>query len=163
METILDAQSVLDEAKRREEETHEFLSSQFKKHFVQFWEQNPLVTAVIWIQWTPYFNDGDPCTFSVSDPLFTNATPEQLENYDAHEEWFEGVDEENEDVWGEYVAYPSGREKLSALGLNIDSLGQLDTLISSRYLFKMLEEMFGDNMVVTATREGFSTSEYYQY
>lgn len=30
----------------------------------------PEVKGVRWNQYTPYFNDGDPCTFSVNDPRF---------------------------------------------------------------------------------------------
>lgn len=42
------------------------------KTFIQevaapFFAEFPEITAVIWTQYTPYFNDGDPCEFYVND------------------------------------------------------------------------------------------------
>ena len=33
----------------------------FKDVFKNFFDKNPAITAVIWNQYTPYFNDGDTC------------------------------------------------------------------------------------------------------
>lgn len=33
--------------------------------FARRFEANPAVKCAIWTQYTPYFNDGDPCTFGV--------------------------------------------------------------------------------------------------
>ena len=30
----------------------------------------PALKAIRWNQYTPYFNDGDPCTFSVGEVMF---------------------------------------------------------------------------------------------
>jgi hypothetical protein len=38
------------------------------KHFTEYFEANPEVEAVKWAQYTPYFNDGEPCEFTVHDP-----------------------------------------------------------------------------------------------
>lgn len=60
-------------------------------------ELEPLIRAVLddptmkafgWAQYTPYFNDGDPCTFSASQPWFlTNADPDpdDVEDFYAYE------------------------------------------------------------------------------
>lgn len=45
----------------------------------QFFEACPEVNAIFWRQYTPYFNDGEPCEFSVHD-LFFNING--LEKYD---------------------------------------------------------------------------------
>ena len=36
--------------------------------FAPFFAANPNIDGIYWTQYTPYFNDGDPCEFSVHDP-----------------------------------------------------------------------------------------------
>lgn len=36
----------------------------------QFFVETPKIKAVVWDQYTPYFNDGEECTFSVHDVYF---------------------------------------------------------------------------------------------
>src|SRR5689334_1109830 len=38
-----------------------------KAEFAGFFEKNPKVEAIRWTQYTPHFNDGDPCTFSLHE------------------------------------------------------------------------------------------------
>jgi hypothetical protein len=39
-----------------------------RDHFKGLFELHPDVAAIRWRQYTPYFNDGEPCTFRVCDP-----------------------------------------------------------------------------------------------
>lgn len=41
-----------------------------KPYFDALWEKG--IVAVSWTQYTPWFNDGDTCEFSVNEPSFTN-------------------------------------------------------------------------------------------
>jgi hypothetical protein len=50
----------------------------FKEITKEFFEKNPGITGVVWTQYTPYFNDGDTCVFSVGDLTFTNAPSDEL-------------------------------------------------------------------------------------
>lgn len=43
---------------------------------------HPEITGIAWTQYTPYFNDGEPCVFSASDPYFA----------------FEGIGSDDEDA-----------------------------------------------------------------
>lgn len=38
---------------------------------INFLIENPMVECVHWTQFTPYFNDGDACVFSINGPAFT--------------------------------------------------------------------------------------------
>jgi hypothetical protein len=49
--------------------------------------QDPVISAFGWTQYTPYFNDGEPCIFSVGTPWFTTVGGRQ-------------PDEEDERGWG---------------------------------------------------------------
>ena len=67
----------------------------FKETTKEFFEKNPGIKAIVWAQFTPYFNDGDTCEFGVNDPTFTNAEGEDLYEVSAYGE-YEG---ETENVW----------------------------------------------------------------
>jgi hypothetical protein len=46
------------------------LQGEFNEIIKLFFEECPKVQAVVWSQYTPYFNDGDECVFSLNDPYF---------------------------------------------------------------------------------------------
>lgn len=46
------------------------LQGDFNQIIKLFFEECPKVQAVVWNQYTPYFNDGDECVFSVNSPTF---------------------------------------------------------------------------------------------
>lgn len=55
----------------------------------EFFARNPSVVAIRWTQYTPYWQDGDTCTFSANDPelqLFATEEDEDDERYfDGHQ------------------------------------------------------------------------------
>jgi len=48
----------------------------------EFLEKYPIVEYIHWTQYTPYFNDGEECTFSINDICFTFFDDEQ-ESYES--------------------------------------------------------------------------------
>ena len=90
----------------------------FKDFFAEF----PVVTAIRWAQYTPYFNDGEACVFSVHEPsLRTDA--DFLEVYDR-----------------EFDSLPAPVIKAHA---------ELTDLLQSDALERVLLAMFGDHNQVT--------------
>lgn len=123
----------------------------FKETTKEFFEQNPLVNAIVWTQYTPYFNDGDTCEFSVGCATFTNATdPENIS-------WgeYEGDDE---NVWTHGADCYSDGEILAEV--NIDLCDSFDRMLQSREMEDVMKAMFGDHVQVIATRDGFEVEEY---
>jgi hypothetical protein len=57
-----------------------------KEEFTAFFRDNPKITAVRWRQYTPYFNDGDPCTFGVGE--FTYKIDGKLDDGGDYEDGF---------------------------------------------------------------------------
>ena len=55
------------------------LQGEFKDIIKLFFEECPKIQAVVWSQYTPYFNDGDECVFSINDPCFVT------ENFDSND------------------------------------------------------------------------------
>ena len=58
------------------------LQGDFNQIIKLFFDECPKVQAVVWSQYTPYFNDGDECVFSVNEPCFItkNFDRDDLEN-----------------------------------------------------------------------------------
>lgn len=117
----------------------------------------PGVEAIIWDQYTPYFNDGEPCEFSVNDPRIV----------------FEGADEDDEysdygdgsvDSWSLDYYREKNPEYLpkAALALTNEETEELRNALNFSPFEDVLEANFGDHAQVTATREGFNV-EYYEH
>ena len=86
-----------------------------------------------WTQYTPYFNDGDPCEFS------------------AHVDYPEVNDDE------EFFYYSDSKKKPTD-PFTVAGLAVVEFL--KAFSGDDLEEMFGDHCKVTVTREGVEVEEY---
>lgn len=138
----------------------------FKEITKEFFDKNPGITGVVWTQYTPYFNDGDTCEFSVHEPTFTNAPLDEL-----HEVRWGEYEGETEGVWAcERVDHvlTSDREWYKETAETIRAAGGVDpascalfsTAINSSEMETVMQAMFGDHVKVIATREGFEVEEY---
>lgn len=125
----------------------------FKEVTKEFFEKNPAITAVVWTQYTPYFNDGDPCVFRVGDVIFTNAPDDELENVSPWGE-YEG---DLEDVWVETYLTQLPNDS----GIDLESCDLISDMIGSRDMEDIMLAMFGDHAKVTATKNGFDVDEYH--
>lgn len=139
----------------------------FKETTTQFFVENPGVKAIVWKQYTPYFNDGDTCEFSVNDPYFTNAEGEDLHDIS----WGE-YDGERDDIWvAESIGWMMNRrddvyyKNTVALieksgGVNAKSCDNFSSIICSSEMRDVMLAMFGDHVEVVATAQGFDVSSF---
>lgn len=119
--------------KKMEEEGKQFFSELAKDLF----EQNPSLLKFGWVQYTPYFNDGDACYFSaqLSEPRIL-------------------LDGQDEDSYDDYLYYredDNGHEAKVWRNV-VDFLEQFD--------HNDVESMFGDHCEVIVTRDGVEVEEY---
>jgi len=126
--------TLLQEFTEQQEKFQKVAQERLKEYFAEFWEKNPAIKAVHWSQYAPYFNDGEPCEFSVHDPYFTSS-------------WGE-YDGEKEGVWSD--------QDPEFDGVNVESTQSLAKLLTSGVMEPIMEIMFGSDNVIVATREGFS-------
>ncbi len=119
--------------------------------FKEFFEANPAVRAFTWTQYTPHFNDGDPCTFSVHD--LEIAYPLVLEGGEDNPE----ADGYDGDCTANGVDY--GYEYI---GSKVEKKYPGITALESafRKFEDVCEATFGDGVRVVVTREGFFEDEY---
>ena len=113
----------------------------------EFIKQNPQVKAVKWSQYTPYFNDGDACTFRVNEPYF----------------FFEGVENNDPEEDEGYDAWSMGHEKYGPpVGVvsqqTIKACAELATELGG--ISDALKDLFGDHVQVIVTAGGVSVDEY---
>lgn len=127
-----------------------------------FFKDNPQVTAFTWTQYTPYFNDGEECTFQRNEISVTNCPLDEVDEirYDEYEGETENVFVSNFSGWfmkSDY--YKDERKKIEELGVDIKAVQQfvelLDSIDDDIYL-----ETFGNHVRVVATAQGFDIEEY---
>lgn len=134
-------QEIMDKKKALQAELTEFgkaaLSDEFKKVF----DAHPTLMGIMWRQYTPYFNDGEPCTFRVNDfDIKRTDTPADASGGYGDEGW-EYLSSYSRD------ANPPPRAMAGA----VEALARIDG--------EIYEAVFGDHCSVIATREGFTVEE----
>jgi hypothetical protein len=134
----------------------------FKELFTEYFKQYPMVEQVCWEQYTPGFNDGDPCTFDVHEGYilvtkkFALANPEIVKGYNEQEE--EDEDSGFKECYGSYPEGPRwfdsyvGSDRASKEGLSFAQ----KALAALLEVEDVLESVFGDGygILVTRTEDG---------
>lgn len=111
----------------------------------------PQLKAISWIQYTPYFNDGDECRFSIREIIYYNYIPDR---YFRYAEEFED-EEQAEGTWA-YTDYELKNTDLSEEVIAF--LKKFDSTINTNSEF--IKEIFGDHRKIIWTVEGVQTQEY---
>lgn len=141
---------LIQEHAKAKQEFQNLASKLIKEEFKGFFKAVPEVTVIKWTQYTPYFNDGDPCVFGVNEPTFSNAS-------DGSEvtAWgdYEGEEAEVFSFQGTYRMPAQLQDKAK----HIESLTEM---ICSDAMEEVLLGAFGDHAVVTVTADGIDVDEY---
>lgn len=121
-----------EEMKAKRAEIDRQCRSIFESEAKKIFEAHPKLQSWRWTQYTPYFNDGDECTFSANTDYG----------------WIkrDGDEEESEDV---SFSVESKDKDVAAIGRLMHEFEDDD------YKF-----MFGDHCEVTASRNGVEVNEY---
>lgn len=147
---------LLNKLKQEQEEAHEkyvkaaapLVTSAIQEQFNQL----PELFAIQWRQYTPSYNDGEPCVFSVSYPEFciiedVEVMQKELSNTQEFEDY------ETEFDFKSYYRHEKFSDNLEKFRSHFDDI---DTAI--------LEHLFGDSSKVTVYRNGKTTlTEYCDY
>jgi hypothetical protein len=120
----------------------------FNEAVQQFFQDNPEVRMIHWVQYSPYFNDGDECVFSVHEVRCTNGTPDDMDYMGVDMELSQEAEQEGKWVYPEW----RGPER------DIKGFDELASFINSQE--DMMHEMFGNHAQVIITRDGISVEEY---
>lgn len=115
-----------------------------KELFKELFDKHPQLASVTWRQYTPYFNDGDPCYFRVGE-------------FEADFDDEEYDEEEDED---EEVVEEDATEEVVEEPIDYDAINEAVADLESSLPEDVLEYVFGDHVKITATRDGFEITEY---
>lgn len=128
------------------EQVREEIGKEFKRIFTE----NPRLKCISWTQYTPYFNDGDPCIFRKNDFSFSSFVPEET--------YYDEVEEGGfyEDCISEYYI----KHNEMPLGINWMNLVEFDKVCSSSEIVEVFHELFGDHAWIKATIDGFDVEDY---
>lgn len=116
----------------------------------------PELKAISWIQFTPYFNDGDECVFSIREVIFYNFIPNR---YFRYAEEFED-DEYPENYWAA-GDYELGKNKTTLSEEKIKFLKKFETTINQNRDF--VKEIFGDHSKVIWNADGIKIEDYSEH
>lgn len=124
----------------------------FKRGFKAVFEDYPFLGEVAWAQYTPYFNDGEPCEFGVNEVVLA----ELGEETDGYFEDGEGFYSKSRDE-----VYRDGEfKKNDAYDRRYADCRRVAASLVNAIPSDVMRDMFGDHVAVRVTREGVDVVEY---
>jgi hypothetical protein len=137
----------------------------FRPAILEFMAAHPEVSAIRWVQGTPGFNDGDPCTFDIHEPEVRlgppTSDPIPMDDVVAGDD---DDEDEDEDDWDD----DDDEEFLDTYSLpdDLPNRAQLEADIDALYsVIQSAEEavqaMFGDGYQITVGRDGVAHVSQY--
>jgi hypothetical protein len=128
--------------KQIREESQNLLNVEFTKVF----EKYPKLNSFTWNQYTPYFNDGDECTFHVNpDSLIPDFSDESGEDHDYE---YDKGDSKWDKVSKKYIDLPVSDEKK----LNNEAYDEIYSTIAAIDNDTM-KAIYGDHVEVTVSKK----------
>jgi hypothetical protein len=140
------------------------LKPNFQAVFMPFLNKYPAVKRLTWRQYTPYFNDGEPCEFSVNDLEFFLGTD--------NEDTYEGSLPLGDYYFNDYKKPGNNAWVDKTVDGLIATLGSIEAVREASEAAQALRkefaafpedvmhELFGDHAEITVTREGLEVEEY---
>jgi hypothetical protein len=153
------------------------VQEKFKSVVEAFFNEAPTVAAVTWTQYTPYFNDGEECVFSVNtlyfvreEDLFSEDEDESYAdryygvhiNFDASEsevKRYEGYLNQDRDSQYWQDAIDRLKKDMAIPESEREAMRRFNGLVSNNE--DIMRAMFGDHVTVMITRaNGIEVSDY---
>jgi len=120
-----------------------------KEVLQKFMQRTPSVKALAWNQYTPWFNDGEPCIFHMGDVYATSEDIDLEDQPDVYSEPWAEIGEFYIREYGHIGEFSKeDSQKLVDLANKLNSLQE------------ELQDTFGDHITVLVTSNGVETFEY---
>lgn len=128
------------------QEFQQTCKDQFKLIMLELFAEHPTLNKISWTQYTPGFNDGDPCTFRAN----IDASSIKLNGFDKYGDGDDEDEYDEEDNDDETEVEPLNETVYESVSAVLETFGE-DVLL----------EMFDDNQRVTVSRDGTIKQEEY--
>lgn len=139
----MDITEYIENRKRIEKELAENGKKLLHGHLQDFMDKHPRIASLRWTQYTPFFNDGDPCVFGVHGLTFkAEGAADEEETEDA---------EETEYGDGYLCEYDSVAKK--EYKAELEAVVKLEEQLGSQELEPVCQDAFGDHVRVTVVRK----------
>ncbi len=152
MSTKVEFESIREKMAEQKRELARVGKQLFQEACAHIFQQHLEVSAIAWEQYTPYFNDGEACTFGVNDPTFYGFG-EPPEN---HSRGYGGNELEGHyelyDTWGTW------NNKLGPKPASYDTAREFAQMLKENE--DVMEALFGDHVRVVVTRQGVAVQDY---
>lgn len=129
-----------------------------KQIFAQFGD---IVHSFGWTQYTPYFNDGDPCEFGMGELyIIAHEDLEQLDEdevYDLEREW---IWEGGSPAFSRYGDNSKVGKYGSPQEHYVEASQAIETIYNALSPDDLAKDVFGDHVQVTFTPDGTNVEEY---
>lgn len=125
--------------------------------------QDPFIDSFGWHQYTPYFNDGEPCEFTIYTPWFR--TVNEIDNTELEEYELEVGSHPTLGTRGEWIPAERTWERLTLtpeVAASSARCKALSDAVDSGAFEHVLLDAFGDHAGVTVRRDGI-TVEFYHH
>jgi len=145
-----------EEIKKLKKEMVEASNKIFTELTKEIFVEHPKVKSFGWTQYTPYFNDGDTCYFSVhTDYIYINGESADESN------WINETNITNYGTWNREKRIYEGRTEVPNLDYDPDLAKANDEI---REFLRNFDEdfflsQFGDHAEITVTEEGVNIDE----
>lgn len=139
---------------KQKEEMVEALRKDFAPMFETFFQKsNGKIQSFSWVQYTPYFNDGDECIFRVYTDYNFKINGEDTEEMDSLDWSIKYY------LKGQTEKYPLKPEWDIELFKLIEDLQEVINSIPEEFM----KDLFGDHVEVTVNSDGTITTEEYEH
>jgi hypothetical protein len=159
MSTLSEIKTIKKEIEKLRSDAKKKVEEIFKVAALELFVEYPNLQEFGWTQYTPYFNDGDPCTFRSSHDspfiTFMNGNEETDEDEDDYQE-----------EWSDYKYYDGyGKDRKLKTGLTKEQKAELKTgnavgKFLENFDDEDMENLFGDGYKVTVTKDGIVVDDY---
>lgn len=146
-----------EEIKKLKEEMLEASNKIFTDLTKTIFEENPKVKSFGWNQYTPYFNDGETCTFSANtDYIYINGVSVD------ESDWISETKITNYGTWNREKREYEGRKEVPNLNYDPELVKSSDEIreFLSNFDEDFFMSQFGDHAEITVTVDGVSVDEY---
>jgi len=163
--------SKIEEFHKKKQEFNELIKKEGRaaliESFQEVFQRVPELETLTWTQYTPYFNDGEPCEFSVHEFNATFNVPVKDQVYKGQKvpgDYRSGsiyvIEERAPGEEFEEIAYGVSRDVTEdpILTKTRDAIKTLNNAKSS--CEEIFQAAFGDGVKVIASRGGFDVEEY---
>lgn len=158
------------------EKAKTFIENSFSEITKEFFKENPEVQCIFWRQYTPYFNDGEPCEFGIRELEFVTSgfdIDNLVTNYEYEEEYTTVLSKPSDWVFEKAKEYELTKKEGDEYYLRIiqEYNKQREGLADSCEKFQKFihdnessfESLFGDHVCVYLTPDNDPIVEEYEH